>query len=105
MICANKICMDYDDDYDDHCGGRGIRYDGHLCSDFIKQEQLESKGPPTDTERLDFILKYFDVEDVGDDELYIGVRINSEPLEDALGFAKHWNESLRDIIDRTLGGE
>ena len=56
----------------------------------------------TDTERLDFILKYFNIEDVGDDDFMIGVRINSEPLEDILGNANGWDEPLRDIIDRAI---
>jgi hypothetical protein len=36
--CGNDKCKYYDpDEKNEHCGGHGIRYDGHLCSNFKKE--------------------------------------------------------------------
>ncbi len=73
---------------------------------------------PTDTERLDFILKYFEIDDIGDAEAVPGVVINSEKLEDDLTYGaeephptytayrssliKEYEDDLRDVIDRAI---
>jgi len=67
MICANKKCMDYDDDYDDHCGGCGIRYDGHLCSSFIPQRDDNSYININDFEKeLTTLINKYSVENGSD---------------------------------------
>ncbi len=66
-----------------------------------------------DTQRLDFILKYFSIDDIGDEFVVRGVCINSESLELDLTYGKSvdgkspplikdWNDNLRDIIDRAI---
>lgn len=66
--------------------------------------EVESKVPITDTERLDFILKYFCIDDVGDEEYIPGVCINEEKLADELsiGIYLNWDDNLRDVIDRAI---
>ena len=63
----------------------------------------------TDTERLDFLLQYFCIDDIGDEEYCKGICISSEALEEKLSFLQDgssnielWNEDLRCVIDRTM---
>lgn len=58
----------------------------------------------TDTERLNFILKYMCVGDVGDDEYCPGIIIDYESLSEDLqkyNFIE-WKDNLRDVIDRAI---
>lgn len=68
-----------------------------------------------DTDRLNFLLKYFNICDIGDEVAIPGVCINSEELEDDLTWGpefgerntrqshfKSWNDDVRDIIDRAI---
>lgn len=50
----------------------------------------------TDTERLDFILKYFRVDEA------LGTIVDYEELTTALVPTKMWDGSLRDIIDSAI---
>ena len=57
----------------------------------------------TDTERLDFILEYFHIDDIGDDIPCIGVVCRYESLESALqqpGIA--YGCDVRDLIDMAI---
>lgn len=66
----------------------------------------------TDTERLDFILKYIEIDDIGDEEYIPGVIVAYEFLEDKLSFGPMVNDrapglcrhgdSLRDVIDKAI---
>jgi hypothetical protein len=69
----------------------------------------------TDTERLDFLLKYFEIDDVGDEFWVPGICIRSESLEQDLSWnpvpddkgqpQSHicgWQDDLRDVIDRAI---
>ncbi len=60
-----------------------------------------------DTERLDFILKYFRIDDVGDEDYCPGVCIREEALADVLsiGVKLDWDDNLRDVIDRAINKE
>ena len=55
-----------------------------------------------DTRRLDFLLKYMVIDDVGDDEACPGVLVRSDSLEGDLcnGNRIGWDDNLRDVIDR-----
>ena len=61
-----------------------------------------------DTERLDFLLKYFRIDDIGEEEVAFGVGIKYEDLETALSYnecspaVKAHDDNLRDIIDRAI---
>lgn len=67
----------------------------------------------TDTERLNFILEHFELDDIGDDRFCPGVIIDSENLEERLSFGKFKNgrakslissfdDDLRTIIDKAI---
>jgi hypothetical protein len=45
----------------------------------------------TDTERLDFLLTFLDIDDVGDDAVVPGVVANYEGLEESLTFGEQRN--------------
>jgi len=55
----------------------------------------------TDTERLDFLARYFRIEDVGDDERSPGLVINSDGLEEDLAL-EGWEDDFRSMIDRAI---
>lgn len=68
----------------------------------------------TDTDRLNFLLKYFCVDDIGDDSYVPGVIIRSESLEDFLTWGKEAPKRMnqckdtgdfRVIIDRAISSE
>ena len=62
--------------------------------------------PHTDTERLDFLLRWFSVEDVGDEEFAPGVVIHQEQLEDRLtGVLTEVTDDLRTVLDKALDDE
>lgn len=99
------------------CPGRDAekagQYAGWLTrlahSDTAEDEAMKN-DPITDTDRLDFLLEYFRVDDVGVEKYCPGVVIQNEPLEDILTWGQGENprenqcdtENLRDIIDRAL---
>ena len=64
----------------------------------------------TDTERLNFLLQYFCIDDIGDEDSFPGVCINSEALENILTWSPEynsvnvetWDDDLRDVIDRAI---
>lgn len=71
-----------------------------------------------DTDRLNFILKYFTIDDIGDEEAVPGICINHEGLEDDLTWGvphgelntrkshfqgpDYWKNDIRDIIDKAI---
>ena len=57
-----------------------------------------------DTERLDFLLKYFVIDDYGDEEVCWGTGILSDQLEPDLqvGILTKPGDDIRDIIDRAI---
>jgi hypothetical protein len=61
-------------------------------------------GSRSDTERLDFLLRFLSVEDVGDEDFILGVVVSPEALEEAIGVSGvlDWKEDLRTIIDRAI---
>jgi len=67
----------------------------------------------TDTDRLNFILDHFMLDDIGDDRFCPGVIIDNENLEDRLTFGSYKNgkakllissvnDDLRVIIDEAI---
>ena len=56
----------------------------------------------TDSDRLDFLLKYLSIDDVGDDVICLGINVKGEKLADDLSFIKTWDDDLRDVIDRAI---
>ena len=71
----------------------------------------------TDTERLDFLLKFISIDDVGDEHCVPGVVVRSEDLEEKLSVREyqevkpgvmgnpimcHFGENLRVTIDRAI---
>jgi hypothetical protein len=66
----------------------------------------------TDTDRLDFLLQFLSVDDVGDETACCGVIVNHEDLEAKLGFGPMidgraealatWREDLRSVIDKAI---
>jgi len=69
----------------------------------------------TDKERLDFLLRYISIEDVGDESYCPGVVVRSEALEEALSHGpkadedgyypntiERWGDDMRDVIDRAI---
>ncbi len=63
----------------------------------------------TDTNRLDFLLQYFYIDDIGDEEYCKGMCISHEALEEKLSFTPNgssnielWKEDLRTVIDRAI---
>lgn len=57
-----------------------------------------------DTKRLDFLLRFMSIEDVGDEESVPGVVVQGENMEHELGVAgvTGWDDGIRDIIDRAI---
>ena len=68
-----------------------------------------------DTDRLNFLLRYFSVDDVGDEFAVPGVVIKNESLEDDLTWGtphgprntrkshfEKWDDDMRDIIDKAI---
>jgi len=55
----------------------------------------------TDTQRLDFLLKYFSIIDVG--YPVSAVCVNSDDLQDRLGDDMDRDADMRDVIDRAMG--
>ena len=70
--------------------------------------------PHPDTARLDFLLRFIRIDDVGDsDPTLKGVVIKCEEMSDAIGFGpikdndadrliKEWDDNLRTVIDRAI---
>lgn len=64
----------------------------------------------TDTDRLNFLLTYFCIDDVGDEHYCPGVVIRSEALEDVLTWGRETGtrlnqcdtDNFRTIIDRSI---
>jgi len=67
----------------------------------------------TDTDRLNYLLQFISVDDVGDEEYVMGVVVETESLEEQLTFGplvggkmlpnvKTWTDSIRDVIDRAI---
>ena len=68
----------------------------------------------TDTDRLNYLLKYISIDDVGDEKTVLGVVVPSEWIEAELTLGPYraemepvklvhdWNDNLRDIIDRSM---
>jgi hypothetical protein len=50
----------------------------------------------TDTERLDFLLTFLDIDDVGDDDIVPGVVANYEGLEESLTFGQEGRNYVRE---------
>jgi len=67
----------------------------------------------TDTDRLNYLLQFIHVDDVGDEYYCKGIVVNGDSLEEKVGFGpmvngrmdgtvKEWNDDLRDVIDRAM---
>lgn len=67
----------------------------------------------TDTDRLNYLLQFICVDDVGDEEYCKGIVVSGERLEEEVGFGpmvngrmeptvKDWGDDLRDVIDRAI---
>jgi hypothetical protein len=68
----------------------------------------------SDTERLDYLLSFIRIDDVGDEQSCLGIVVNDERLETALGFGPEnsdhiltpnihsYDDNLRDVIDRSI---
>jgi len=52
----------------------------------------------TDTDRLEFLLEHFMLDDVGDDHFCPGVIIDNESLEDRLTFGVYKNGEAKSLI-------
>lgn len=68
----------------------------------------------TDTDRLNYLLQFIRIDDVGDEEYCKGIVVDNEKLEDKVrlgpegsdqilrGTIHGWNDDLRDVIDRAM---
>ena len=68
----------------------------------------------TDTDRLDYLLQFIRIDDVGDEEYCKGIVVDSEKLEEKVGLGPEnsdrimrgtihdWDDDLRDVIDRAM---
>lgn len=68
----------------------------------------------TDTDRLNFLLQFISVSDVGDDTYCPGICVDYEEMEEKLtwgnenekgqrpSLALAWNADIRDVIDRAI---
>lgn len=68
----------------------------------------------TDTQRLDFLLQFFSVDDVGDEDFVPGVVVDNEAAEEQITYGpadadgrmrsniKDLQDDMRDIIDRAI---
>ena len=66
-------------------------------------KQITTETKHTDTQRLDFLLEYFSISDIGDECAVSAVSIQSEDLEVRLGHGMAWEADIRDVIDRAMG--
>ena len=73
--------------------------------DATGRQMATQGGRFSDTERLDFLLRFFSVADAGDDICVTGVVVCYEALEGALGFGMDFDDDLRDVIDRAIAEE
>lgn len=57
-----------------------------------------------DTDRLNFILKYMCIDDVGDEEYVPGINVDYESLCEELQKYNpiKFNDNIRDVIDRAI---
>ena len=69
--------------------------------------------PITDIDRLDFLLKWMTVDDIGDYAPCPGVVVDSEAIEDALSYGPpmedgrrpclcDWSDDMRSVIDKAI---
>lgn len=101
----------------------GIKYRDNITERDILNK-LEQAGLTVvddqafrDTERLNYLLQYFEITDIGDDKFQFGVSVDSEQLEYDLSFGKYdpsipgnpplfddWTDRvwLRDVIDAAI---
>jgi hypothetical protein len=68
----------------------------------------------TDTDRLNYLLQFIRIDDVGDEEYCMGIVVDHESLEEKVGLGPEgsdrimrgtiqtWNDDLRDVIDRAM---
>ena len=73
-------------------------------AEMAAQLMEAAAGSRSDTERLEFLLRFLSVEDVGDEDFIPGVVVNPDALEEAIGVSGvlDWKEDLRTIIDRAI---
>ena len=72
----------------------------------------DEMGMRTDTERLDFLLQFFEITDIGDETYVLGVLVDHDSLEERLSFGvsrestrpilARPGDSMRDIIDKAI---
>ena len=69
-----------------------------------KEEKINPSNLYTDTDRLNYILTFIRIEDVGDGQpgCVLGAVVRSEALEQSLGLCGDWADDLRDVIDRAI---
>ncbi len=68
----------------------------------------------TDTDRLNYLLQFIRIDDVGDEECCKGIVVDSESMEEKVGLGpmgddwrmpgtiQDWDDDLRDVIDRAM---
>jgi hypothetical protein len=68
----------------------------------------------SDTDRLNYLLQFIRIDDVGDEEYCKGIVVDHESLEEKVGLGpegsdrimrgtiRDWNDDLRDVIDRAM---
>lgn len=68
----------------------------------------------SDTDRLNFLLRFLRIDDIGDEDFFPGVIVDQEKMEDGVGFGPPDAEGrrmsnvrgslddLRDVIDRAI---
>ena len=83
------------------------------CDLWLKREAMGGVITYTDTQRLNWLLQYFLIDDIGDEFACPGIVIRAEELEDALSFGPDDNtvdrpsmvafgDNIRDVIDRVI---
>ena len=58
-------------------------------------------GSRSDTERLEFLLRFLSVEDVGDEDFIPGVVVNPDALEEAIGMSEANGDNLHCFVGHT----
>ena len=78
---------------------------GMVLMPGILDRAAQGVSRASDKERLDFLLKYFSIIDVGDEHAVSAVSILFEDLEQRLGCGMDWDADMRDVIDKAMKEE
>jgi hypothetical protein len=79
----------------------------------LNNSSADTASKFTDTDRLNYLLQFIRVDDVGDEEYCKGIVVNGDSLEEKVGYGpmvngrmegtvKEWEDGLRDVIDRSM---